>query len=188
MEPSPRAWRVLGSQVLLSVPPWLTIEREQVELPSGRVLSDFYRIQSPDFVTIVPLTARGDLVFVRGYKHGVRRETLSVPAGLMDPGETPLAAAQRELLEETGYTAPTWESLGSFVVDGNRGNGTMHAFLARAAHCVTTPKDDDTEELQVECLSRAQAVQALRDGAFATLAGAATLSLALTLLAAPAPV
>lgn len=185
MAASTRAWRVLGSQVILSLPPWLTIECEQVELPSGRVLADFYCIQSPDFVTIVPLTAAGEFVLVRGYKHGVRRETLSVPAGLIDAGEAPLAAAQRELLEETGYAASDWEPMGSFVVDGNRGNGTMHAFLARAARQVAAPRDDDTEELQVECLTRVQVVQALRKGAFATLAGAATLSLALTLLNAP---
>src|SRR5271156_4089363 len=73
-------WKSLGRQVLLAVPPWFEVIREQVELPSGRIVDDFYRIVLPDFALIVPVTPEGKIVMVRGYKHGVGRINLSPPA------------------------------------------------------------------------------------------------------------
>jgi ADP-ribose pyrophosphatase len=179
--PEIRPWRILDQQLLLSAPPWLSVYREQVELPSGRIIEDFYRVVLPDFATVVPITATGEILLVRGYKHGLGRVALSVPAGLMHPGEPALDAAQRELLEETGYEATDWQELGTFIVDGNRQCGTMHAFLARNARPTRPPQEDETEELQVELLTRQQLVEGLRNGEIATLAGAAAVTLGLVL-------
>src|SRR5262245_12592397 len=77
-----RPWKVLGRQVLLERKPWLEVSQERVELPSGRVIDDFYRVVLPDFAVIVPVTRSGEFVLVRGYKHGLGRVTLSPPAGL----------------------------------------------------------------------------------------------------------
>ncbi len=174
-----RPWKVLDRQLLLSALPWLSVYREQVQLPSARVIDDFYRVVLPDFAAVVPVTAAGEIIMVRGYKHGLGRAALSVPAGLMQPGEQPLDAARRELLEETGYESAEWKRLGTFVVDGNRQCGTMHVFLARNARPTTPPQEDETEELQIELLRREQLLEALRAGEIATLAGAAAVSLGL---------
>src|SRR5438105_4376406 len=123
-------WKSLARQVLLTAPPWFEVSQEKVQLPSGRVLNDFYRIVLPDFAMVVPMTREGKVVMVRGYKHGLGRINLSPPAGLLEPGEEPLRAAQRELLEETGYVTNDWTFLGKFIVDGNRQCGTMHLFVA----------------------------------------------------------
>src|SRR5438552_3293047 len=179
--PDLRPWKVLDRQLLLSAPPWLTVYREQVELPTHRILDDFYRVVLPDFAAVVAVTAAGEIVMVRGYKHGLGRVALSVPAGLMNPGESPLDAARRELLEETGYEAAEWQNLGTFVVDGNRQCGTMYVFLARNARPTRPPQQYDTEELQTELLSREQLLAALRGGEIATLAGAAAVTLGFVL-------
>jgi ADP-ribose pyrophosphatase len=174
-------WKSLGRQVLLAAPPWFEVVRERVELPSGRVLDDFYRIVLPDFALVVPVTPEGRIVLVRGYKHGLGRVNLSPPAGLIEAGEEPLAAARRELLEETGFASDDWTSLGRFVVDGNRQCGTMHLFVARGARRVRRPLADETEELCVELLGREALKDALRRGELGNLAGAGGSALALLL-------
>jgi ADP-ribose pyrophosphatase len=97
----------------------------------------------------------------------------------LEPGEIPLAAAKRELLEETGFESTEWISLGSFVSDGNHGAGTAHLYLARQAHKVIEPKSDDLEEQQLLTLSKSQLEQALEKGEFKVLAWTAAVALAL---------
>src|ERR1051326_8226108 len=106
-----KPWRVLNTTPLISIQPWFQISQEEVELPSGRIVNDFYRIVMPEFSLVVPVTSSGELLMVRGYRHGPRKICLGVPGGLIEPGESPLAAAQRELLEETGYRADEWRIL-----------------------------------------------------------------------------
>lgn len=186
----PRPWRLLDRRLLLEAPPWLSVHQESVALPTGRVIEDYYRIVLPEFAVILPRTASGQYVLVRGYKHGLGRLTLMAPAGLMDAGEEPLAAARRELLEETGYEAPEWQALGCYVVDGNRQCGRMHLFAARGAVRRRAAHEDEMEQLQVVLLSRAEVVAALRAGEFGTLAGGGGVGIALLLTSegdGPAP-
>jgi ADP-ribose pyrophosphatase len=172
-------WKRRAAHLVLSAPPWVTVYREQVELPSGRMLDDFYRIVLPDFAAVVALTTDKQLVMVRGYKHGIGKVVLSVPAGLVEAGESPLQAAQRELLEETGYTAPDWRGLGSFVVDGNRHCGMMHLFVAQPARWTQPPHTDDSEELEIDLMAPATVVRAIREGEIPHLATASAVALAL---------
>lgn len=172
-------WQVLASQELFARAPWLSVHQEQVQLPSGRVVNDFYRVVLPEFALVVPTTPEGLFVMVRGYKHGARQVALSPPAGLIGPGEAPQAAAERELLEETGYVATGWRSLGRFVADGNRQCGAMHLFFASEALPAAVAQEDDTEVLDVELLSRQQLLESLGRGEIATLAAAAGIGLAL---------
>jgi ADP-ribose pyrophosphatase len=177
----PAPWKTLGQSSLLAISPWLEVIQEKVELPSGRILDDYYRIVLPDFAMIVPVTAEGQVLMVRGYKHGLGRINLSPPAGLIEPGETPLDAARRELLEETGYSSDDWEALGRFVVDGNRQCGTLHLFVARNVQRLDCPVSDEMEELHLEWFSREQLIGALRQGEIGNLAGAGGVGLALVL-------
>jgi ADP-ribose pyrophosphatase len=104
---------------------------------------------------------------------------LAPVGGYLEPGEDPLAAAQRELLEESGCIAADWFDLGRYAVDGNRGCGTAHLFLARHAKEVGQPAADDLEEMQMLLLSRTEVESALRAGEFRLLSWALTMALAL---------
>jgi len=177
-----RLWEVVARREVLDRRPWLRVWSEDVRLPDGRVIVDFSTIEAPDFVVVVALTADNLVVAERNYKHGPRRVGLHLPAGYLEPGEEPLPAAQRELLEETGYVAEDWTPLGSFVVDGNRGCGTSFFFLAHAARQIAPPNAGDLEEIAVTLLPLDALVAATRNGQVNVLSIAAAIGLAVAAL------
>lgn len=106
--------------------PWREVSRETVA--DGRIFTldrtiavspvdgeprPFHRIESVDWVQILPITADDEAVLVRQYRHGAQRITLEMPGGLVDAGEDPATAALRECFEETGYRARTAQPLGT---------------------------------------------------------------------------
>jgi ADP-ribose pyrophosphatase len=142
--------------------PWSVEETE--ELNDGRIFnllrrrmrrerppaeSDFYFLRSPDWVNIVALTDDDELVLVEQFRHGVERLTLEIAGGMVDPGETPREAAERELREETGYVAREWRQIG--VIDPNPAiqDNRCHTFLALGAEAREEPSFDGTEECRV---------------------------------------
>ena len=126
-----KPWQVLDSREVYQAPPYIRIFRQKVRVSDGRVVDDYHQVQFMDFVMVVASTADGHILMERQYKHGIGGETLVVPAGTISPGEDPLAAAQRELLEETGYTAEDWRPIGSFVTHANYGCSKAYVFTAQ---------------------------------------------------------
>ena len=97
-------WTVLSHQQILDNP-HLKIRCEQVAVPNGPIIPDYYIIENRGWVGIVPVTEDGHFLINRQYKHGIGREVLEFPAGGIDDHEDdPLLTAQRELMEETGYS------------------------------------------------------------------------------------
>jgi ADP-ribose pyrophosphatase len=174
-----KSWKILSRHTILDRGKYLRVENHVIELPDGCIISDWPWIITPDFINVVAVTERGEFLCFRQTKYAVAGSSLAVVGGYLDPGETPLAAAQRELLEETGYNAADWIDLGHYPVDGNRGAGTAHLFLANGARRVTAPEADDLEEQTLLHLSRAEIDMALVAGEFKVLPWAAAVSLAL---------
>lgn len=170
-------WKVLSCQSLLKVLPWLEVVCEQVQPPDGRVVDDYYAIRLPDYTVVVALTPDGRVVAERHYKHGSRAVTLSLPAGYLAEGEDPLHGARRELFEETGYVSDQWSPLGRFVVDGNRGCGVAHFFLARNCTKICEPDSSDLEETQVQLLTFDEMIDAVRSDEAPKICTAAALGL-----------
>ncbi len=171
-------WRTLSRRRLLDASPWLRVWRERVELPDGRVVDDYHIVELPDFAVVAAFTRDGRLVAERHYRHGVRRVVLGLPAGLVEPGEDPMAAARRELLEETGYGAGTWRSLGSFALSDSRLPGRAHLFLADEVELLAEPSDGDLEETEVLLIPEDRFLQAIEDGEVADVVAVGTLLLA----------
>ena len=128
---------------------------------------------------MVAVTEDEHFLCFRQVKYGVEGTTLGIVGGYINEGEAPLAAAQRELLEETGYKAPDWLSLGSYIVDPNRGFASGHLFLARQARYVAPRNADDLEEQELLLLTREEIESALEKGEIKVLAWAATVAFAL---------
>lgn len=172
-------WRTLKRRIVLEEGEYLKVEMHQVELPDGRVIERWPWVVTPDFVTVVVMTGDGQFLFFRQGKYAAEGEGLAPPGGYIDAGEAPLAAAQRELLEEMGARATQWYELGAFPVDGNRGCGVAHFYLATGAEYVAEPNADDLEAQTLLTLTRDEVTAALDDGAFKVLPWAAVVALAL---------
>ncbi len=111
-------------------------------------------IEAPDWVTVIPVTAQDEVVLVRQYRFGIADATLEVPGGIIDPGETPQAAAARELEEESGYVAQEWISLGWVHPNPALQDNRSHCFLALGCTRAHAGRPDATEELVVETVPR----------------------------------
>ncbi len=174
-----KPWKTQTREIVLDEPPWLTVEHHTIELPDGRLLPDWPWIITPDYINVVAVTEDGHFICFRQVKYGIEGATLAIVGGYIEDGEEPLAAAQRELLEETGYESPDWVSLGSYLVDPNRGIATGHLFLARQARYVTPRDADDLEEQDLLLLTREEVEAVLERGEIKIMAWAATVAFAL---------
>ncbi len=172
-------WKTLSRQTLLDRGKYLRVENHTIELPDGRVIQDWPWIITPDFASVLAVTSEGKYLVFRQNKYSVDGASLAPAGGYIEPGEDPLSAARRELLEETGYTADCWIALGSFPVDGNRGAGTAHLFLATNAQKAAKIDADDLEQQELLLLSRSEIEQALKAGEFKLLPWMAIVALAL---------
>lgn len=179
--PDLHPWRVLRSETLIDHAPWLKVIRQTVQLPNGAIMDDYFLAPGRDYGLVVAVTDDERVLLVRQYKHGLGRVVYDFPAGYLDsPDEDPLACAQRELREETGYTAREWRPLGVWGIDSNRSPNVAHLFLARGLTRVSDPVLDHSEDLQHVAVPITEVNQWLRAGELPTLACAAAWGLAMS--------
>jgi len=139
--------KVVRRRVLLAHPRFRVVEDEVAY--HGRRFRYVFRPHG-GVVHVVALTAKGDVVLVRQYRHPVRRILLELPAGKIDPGDTPVAAARRELMEETGYASKRWIRLGAWFPSPASTTLKSNMFLALDAKRSRAPATEPDEFLRVE--------------------------------------
>ncbi|OGY33571.1 MAG: hypothetical protein A3E37_05395 [Candidatus Andersenbacteria bacterium RIFCSPHIGHO2_12_FULL_46_9] len=157
-------WKVLDSKLVLDEK-WYKVRQEKVEIKPGKIADDYFLGIFNDIVMVAAITADSKIPLVKQYKHGAGEILLELPAGYIEDDEEPLAAAKRELAEETGFTAPTWHKLGFFYRNPTKARGNaIHLFLALNAEETHPQVLDDNENIELVIRSFHEAVSMAKSG------------------------
>ena len=171
-------WERLRSEKLFETP-YFVLRSDRLRLPDGVIKDPYYVIERPDAAIIFPLTKEGEVILVRQFRPPLERMELGLPAGLVEPGEKPEAAARRELLEETGYAGGEWESLGSLASSPSLKDNWAYLFLARGVEETSAPDPDEHELVEVVQVSVEDILGLIRGGQIVSSSGVAAIMLAL---------
>ena len=140
----------------------LRLQKDEVRLPDGR-LSVREVVVHPGAVAIVPLLEDRRVVLVRQFRYAIGKVLMEIPAGTRHPDETPEECAQRELQEETGYTAQHLHHLTDFYVAPGYSTELIHLFLATGLQPAMSEPDED-ELVEVVALPLSEAMAAIARG------------------------
>jgi len=126
----PEGWKLLRTEYLHREE-WLTVRRDQLQLPNGHVIPKYFVLEYPDWVNTIAITKEGKFVIVRQYRHAIGMSSFELCAGVADKeGQSHLDAAKRELQEETGYTGGQWQHWMSMAPNPATSNNWVHCFIA----------------------------------------------------------
>lgn len=156
-----KKWKIVKQQYL-EKNNWIQLRKDSCLTPKGKTVDSYYVMELQDVSCAVAITKEGKILLIKEYKHGVQKEILQLPCGYIDHDEEPLAAAKRELAEETGYTAKKWTALGSFTGSPGRLTHYYHFFLAEDCKKTEQQKLDESETLDVLEYTKEEAEEALK--------------------------
>jgi 8-oxo-dGTP pyrophosphatase MutT (NUDIX family) len=160
-------WEVQSHRQIIDTP-FLKVRSEQVKLPDGTLLEDYYIIENKGWVGIVPITPDGRFLLNNQYKHGIGLEVLEFPAGGIDEGEDdPELTAHRELMEETGYSTTRMELLAEMLANPSGAQTRIWWYMAYDVRKTGEQKIDPTEVIENRLVTPAELLQLIHNGEFA---------------------
>jgi 8-oxo-dGTP pyrophosphatase MutT (NUDIX family) len=137
----PAAWQVLDRRTIYASR-WVGLATWTVRLPDGTVIPDYHVVDYPcEAVAIVPVGDDGRVLLIDHYRVTTDTRGWEIPGGGIEPGESVAEAGARELLEETGYAAAAWQSLGRFHPSNGSSNQVFHVTVARGLTRRSDPRD-----------------------------------------------
>lgn len=157
-------WKTLSTETLVD-DYYVSVRKNNVELPDGSTIPDFYTVSFPDAVMVCAITTDGQILLKSEFRYACGEDIIECPAGMFEREETdPLVVAKRELLEETGYTSDEWVYLNSTFESTSKLTNKMHLFLARDAVLTSTQHLDPNEHVEVMKVSLEAAVEMIMSG------------------------
>ena len=156
-------WKILESKYLYKRS-GMAVRVDRCETHNGDVFEP-YVIESRDWVNVVALTKSREVILVKQYRHGVGEVLLEIPAGIMDDkDESPKQTAQRELLEETGYTGEQFIEVGKTYPNPATHSNVTYSFLVLDVEKVEQQKLDNTEEIEISLIPFDEFISLVKSG------------------------
>lgn len=146
--PAPQPWLKLREE-LLSKTRIFEVVSAIYQHPHRTKAQDFFVIKPPDWVNVIALTTKGELVLVRQFRFGIDAFSLEIPGGVIDAGEDPVEAAVRELREEAGYVGGTARLLGSVHPNPAMQSNRCHLVLVEGVEATAELEWDPDEEFEI---------------------------------------
>ena len=153
-----KPWKVIETKYLQ---PYIRID--QCELPNGHIL-DCHLLEYNDEIMVFALTKNQEVVLIRQYRHGSQKAILELPGGSVDDGESPLEAAKRELMEETGYTSDTFIEVGHGSPNPAIYTNKIYSFLAMDAKQTGKQSAYDAETIDVSLTALEEVIAMAKSG------------------------
>ncbi|MHB8796894.1 MAG: NUDIX hydrolase [Thermoanaerobaculia bacterium] len=161
---APAPWRVVRRESVADCRVF-RVRRDLAVSPVKGTEHAFFVLEGADWVNVVALTEAGKMLFVKQWRHGTGEVTLEIPGGSVDADDaSPLAAARRELLEETGWASDDWTELGWVSPNPAIQSNRCYTFLARSCRKVGVPSPDGTEDLRLEAVPETEVPELVRSG------------------------
>lgn len=177
-----RKWTIVKSKLVFDTK-WVKIRQDEVKLPNGQIIDDFFVIVRPDIALIFPITSNQEIVFVRQYRHATGQILLELPAGSFNPElENPEVAARRELEEETGYVAESMFKLATLYDNPIKDTNKIHLFIAENVRFSGKQNLDITEDIEIELIPVAKVKDKISSGEIAVSGTIAAIFLAIDFL------
>ncbi|MBD2168704.1 NUDIX hydrolase [Calothrix membranacea FACHB-236] len=177
-----KKWTTLTSKMVLDHP-WCKVRRDEIELPNGKIIDDYFVNLKPEVALILPITSNQEIVFVRQYRHAVGDFFIELPAGSFDPQEEIAeVAAVRELAEETGYVTQEVRKIATLYDKPSKDTNQIHLFLAENVVQVQEQQLDITEEIEVILIPVTSVLEKISQGEIAVAGTVAALFLGLNFL------
>lgn len=159
-----RKWKVLESVKLLDKGTWMNLRQEKVQLPSGAIVPEWFILEFPDWVNVIAITKDGQFVMEDQYRHAIGETHYELVAGVVDPGETPLEAAKRELSEETGYGGGEWSLFMKLSPNPTNHTNYSYTFLAVGVEPLRDQHLEATEDIHVDLFTKDEVRELLESG------------------------
>jgi 8-oxo-dGTP pyrophosphatase MutT (NUDIX family) len=141
------------------------VQRSEMIAPDGRpVPHPIYTFDCPTWCNVLAITEADEAVLVWQYRHGTDAMSLELPGGVAEPNEPPTEAARRELREETGYDAASFEPLATVHANPALQGNVLHTFLARGARLAGATHFDPTEECEVALVPVSELARLVDEG------------------------
>ncbi len=139
------------------------VRLDTCQLPDGRIFEPVI-LEFSDWACVFALTRQQEVLLIRLYRHGVGQVIWEIPGGMIDPGESPLQAARRELLEETGYSGGRWQEMPAVSPNPDNHTNRMHIFLAQDVEKTGAQSAEDLERIEIHPTPLAAVIQMAQNG------------------------
>ncbi len=159
-------WDIISRTKVYDGSPYINIFKDEIRLPNGNIIKDYHRIEISDAVILIVENEKNEILIYNEYRHGIGEESYTFPAGAIEEDESPINAAKRELIEETGYQSEKVNEIKNFVVSGSYMFSNLHYIQMQNIKRASQPLSKDIENPSLKWFNYEQVCNAIEDNKF----------------------